>query len=126
MAFRLESYGDELRSSYSKSGLKFELRSINHTIMEVHIASNSNFVRLWGPCDLQTTPEVTSDLKIVFIGPNYPELYVHAAYNSYFGGLWGHWELQTTSEVTSDIKIELSGLNNLCSSVFLAFKSFPK
>ena len=30
------------------------------------------------------------------------------------------FELHMTSEVTSDLKFEFSGLNNLCSSVFLA------
>ena len=58
----------------------------------------------------------------------YPDIHVHVDLNSHSGldsgGLWGHDDLQMTSKVTSDLKFELCGLNNPCSSAYLAPKCF--
>ena len=67
--------------------------------------------------------DVKFDLRFDSINLNYPDIYVHIAWNSLFGDLRGHSGLHMTSEVTSDLKFELSGLNNLCSSVFLHYIS---
>ena len=42
------------------------------------------------------------------------------------GGLWGHCGLHMTLEVYYDLKFELTGLNNPCSSAYLAPKCFSE
>ena len=60
--------------------------------------------------------DVNFNLRFEISNLNYPGNYVHVL----FGGLRGHEGLQMTSEVATDLKFEIIGLNNPCSSAFLA------
>ena len=103
-----------------------EIRNLYYPDISVHITSKGLIDGLRGLGGLQTA-SIASEIEIgtrFFISIlNYPEIHVHIGPNRHIGGLRGHGDLQMTSEVNYDLKFELSGLNNPCSSVFLASAS---
>ena len=103
----------------------FDTSNLNYPGIYMHIAWNSHFGDLRGHSGLQTASvalEVKFDIRFDKSNLNYPGIYVYIAWNSHFGGLWGPSSLHMTSEVTSDFAFEFRGLNNPCSSAFLAPK----
>ena len=66
-------HGDLMATSTASDiefDLRFEIRSLIYPGNYVHVASNHQFVGLWGHGGLQMTSEVASDLKFEISGLN--------------------------------------------------------